>query len=195
MLALAFAACTIYIVQYKRSSNIVQTMNNKTPETVESKMINNTRALKTFKGNVKYHLTMGLHKNNKDSWLIVDENYPLEHDLRLDVLRNKENRVVACLPLAEDACKEAMSLVVDYLMNNYKEVFSRSNNDKGDFAKILSTGETFRISPPYNDLSPLEIAARLTVEDLNVLMKQANGEHFLYARKPPHASSRYLGQS
>ena len=196
LLALAFAACIVYIMHYKRSSNIVRTMSDEIPETLEGRMkINKASVSKAFRGNAEYKLTMKLQTNRKDNWLTVDENYSLEHNIRLEVLQNKDNKVVACLPLAEDACKEALSLVVDYLLNNYNDAFSRSTSDKGDFVKILSTGETFRISPPFDDLSPLEIATRLTVEDLNVLMEQAKGEHSLYAREPPHASSRYLEHS
>ena len=185
------AAWLLYIFRHECMFFIVHLMHGSKQGTLENPKMNKPRALKTFRGNTKYHMTMGMHKNGKDNWLIVDENYFLEHDVRLEILRNKEKKVVKSLPLSANACKETMSLVVDYLVNHYPDTFYRSRDNHGEFVKIVNTGEVFRLSPPYNGLSPLEIATRLAVEDLNVLMKQANGEHFLYVRIPLE-SSRFM---
>lgn len=129
----------------------------------------------------KYCLTMGLRKSSSDKWLTVDGNYLREHEIKSRLLKNYRNRILGCLPEAETACEEVLEAVVADLTQNYPASFKRITDPiVGDAVEIVQTGETFPICAPYGHMMPLEIAARLAMEDFNVLLKDDSDQHTLY---------------
>lgn len=135
-----------------------------------------------FNRNERYNMTMGLQKLDVENWLTVNKNYPTQHRIRAGLLAAKEERVLQCLPGSEEACIEVLDLVVDYLTNKYPAMYQLVEGD-GDVERIRNreTGEEFGLQQPFEETAPLEIAARLVAEDINIL-KQASdgGEHYLY---------------
>lgn len=45
--------------------------------------------------------------------------------------------------------------------------------------EIIRTGEIFKVGAPFYTMEPLEIAARLAMEDFSVLMTNGEGKNIL----------------
>ena len=133
-----------------------------------------------FRTSSKYHMTMGLRKSDTQTWLNVDNNYLEEHKVRVELINSLKGAVVRCLPGSEEACEEALNLIAGYLTLHYPDSFERvRSQSSGESVRMVSTGETYKIDPPYKEIMPLEIAAALAMEDFNILMKNAEGQHVL----------------
>ncbi|KAI9783095.1 MAG: hypothetical protein M1839_004264 [Geoglossum umbratile] len=134
----------------------------------------------------KYSMTMGLRRLDEKNWLTIDEEYLPEHRLRAELLSKSRNKVLQCLPGSEVACVEVLEFVVSFLIKRWPEVFELFGETDGDgvdggryFVRNNKTGEEFRIVAPY-EVEPLEIAARLAIEDFNLLVKgEESGEYLL----------------
>lgn len=127
-------------------------------------------------------MTMGLRRLDVESWLTVDKNYMTEHGVRSQILADNKHKVLRCLPGSEDACVEVLGLIVGYLTNKYPAMYKRDKRDDGtETITNTETGEEFGLAHPFNGMAPLEIAARLVSEDINILKKGADGgAHHLY---------------
>ena len=130
----------------------------------------------------KYNLTMGLRKLDEKNWLTIDEEYLPEHRLRAELLSGSRNKVIQCLHGSEAACVETLEFVVGFLTKTWPDIFElfgeadRDGNDGGRyFVRNKRTEEVFQIVAPY-EVAPLEIVARLAMEDFNVLVKGEGGE-------------------
>lgn len=122
-----------------------------------------------------YHMTMGLKRLDMENWLTVDAEYTKEHQLRTDLLDKSLPSVFQCLSGSEVACLEVLQLVVDFLTSRYPEMFVLEGSNIYNNA----TGETFSLVDVTN---PLEIAARLAMEDFNILTKdESDGQFHLVA--------------
>lgn len=129
------------------------------------------------KGTKKYNMAMGIRKLDPEDWLRVDENFSLEHNIRSELLTKKKDKVLQCLPESEDACVEALEVVVKCLTEKFPDTFQTSNTlSECNQVRVAETGETLDIKPPFNNLQPLEVAARLAMEDLSLLRKSGHGE-------------------
>ena len=69
--------------------------------------------------------------------------------------------------------------VVEDLVAREPERFRRYYDCQVDRIEIIETGETFIIASPFGRLRPLEIAARLAMEDFNILKMGNEGQHRL----------------
>ncbi|KAI9772422.1 MAG: hypothetical protein M1840_000625 [Geoglossum simile] len=116
----------------------------------------------------EYHLTMGLRKLD-ENWLTVDDNC---HQLKAELLTGSKSKVLQCLPGSESACLEVLEAVLDFLIEKWPDVFERFGANS-NFVRNNKTGEEFNLD---EDL-PLEVAARLVAEDLNVL--EESGEDYI----------------
>jgi hypothetical protein len=121
----------------------------------------------------EYHMTMGLRILDKTNWLTMDNNYVDEHYLRAELLTKSKNQVFQCFQGSEDACMEALEVVLGFLTETWPGVFKcfGANND---FIHNNKTSEDFQLGV----FPPLEIAARLVMEDLNIL-KEFDGCYIL----------------
>jgi len=123
-------------------------------------------------------MAMGLKRLDEDNWLTMDSNYLPEHQVRRGLLDNSLPRVVQCLPVSEVACYEVMDLVTSFLAERYPEHFTITLSPPRIHNHL--TGESHCIGSQC--INPMEIAARLAMEDFNVLMKDSTtGEYLLQA--------------
>ena len=137
-------------------------------------------AQRAFKTSGKYHMTMDLRRADLGRWLEIDDQYLVVHNIRSTLLDHHRSRVLQCRPGSEAACTEVLDLVVDFLTRNYPAQFRHQSSSAGsDLVEIVGTGEVFRVSAPFDGFDPLEIAARLAVEDFNVLIKGKDNVHTL----------------
>jgi hypothetical protein len=124
------------------------------------------------------HMTMGLRWLDSSNWLTVDEDYLPYHKLRSQLLSNHGPSVLQCLPNSELACREALSVVSSFLASRYPSTFKFSRSGSGRHIHNMKTGESF---PIEENSCPLETAARLAMEDFNLLIKDSNGDYRLQA--------------
>lgn len=129
---------------------------------------------------MKAHMTMGLRRSDLERWLEIDDQYLIEHNIRSTLLDHHKSRVLQSRPGSEAACMEVLDLVVDFLTRAYPAQFKhRSSSAGSDLVEVVASGEVFRVNAPFDGLDPLEIAARLAMEDFNVLIKGKDNVHTL----------------
>ena len=125
-------------------------------------------------------MNMDLRKSNLDEWLVVDEKYAVLHSIRSKLLDDENCRVIQCLPGSEAACAEVLDLVVEFLIQKFPEKFkAHFSFSEIKAVEIIATNEIFRVKAPFNRLQPLEIAARLAMEDFNILIQREDNIHIL----------------
>ncbi|QSS60192.1 hypothetical protein I7I51_04989 [Histoplasma capsulatum] len=130
-----------------------------------------------IKGRAKYRTTMGLRRLDQRNWLTIDKNYMEQHELRDSLFRTQRIKVFQCLPEARHACKELLHEVATYLCGRYPDVFEMDKNE----VSITTTGEVYHLGDPTNRFEPLEIAARLAMEDLSIILENEAGQSYLAA--------------
>jgi len=131
--------------------------------------------------NTPSYVQMGLHKLDPKTWLTVDNTYADFHAARSELLEYRKEEVLRVSPEGEQACKELMKEVVDFLVKTYPQYFEivGMNGTKGKKVKNKIIGEEFALQCPF-DVHPLEMCARLAMEDFNILMKsELTGKHIL----------------
>lgn len=132
-----------------------------------------------IKGKTKYRITMAMKALDQCNWLTVDKNYKEQHKIRTEFLDKYRTMIVQCLPQAEEACEEALHTITAFLCNRYPDLFEIESSIVGSMVKNKETGETFPVGSFSKGLSPLEIASRLTMEDLTILLKNEEGKHYM----------------
>ncbi|PQE04701.1 mannosyl transferase protein [Rutstroemia sp. NJR-2017a BBW] len=122
-------------------------------------------------------MMMALRKMEDQDWLLVDNLYLPEQQFRRDLLSTNREGVMQILPGMDDVCEELLETVVQFLLERYPEYFQRE-----DEAYIYNAlmDERVRVVKPWNR-SPLEIAACLVMEDINLLVKRKDDEYYLRA--------------
>lgn len=134
-----------------------------------------------IKGRKRYHVMMDVRKLDQRNWLTIDRNYMEEHQVRNDLLETEREKVIQCLPESQEACKEALEEVVTFLCERYPNMFEKKEREGKVTVFNKKTGERFHFGDTTDEMEPLEIAVRLTMEDLSILMKNENDEYYLYA--------------
>jgi hypothetical protein len=122
---------------------------------------------------------MDMYNMDTQGWLVIDKNYMDEHRIRSWLLKEKKDEVLQYLPESYDACLEALEEVVKFLCHRYPDMFKQEID--GDLYTIQNkmTGETFMVGEQDKMAHPLEIAARIAMEDVSILMKNEDNEHYL----------------
>ncbi|KAF7593851.1 hypothetical protein BBP40_010786 [Aspergillus hancockii] len=125
---------------------------------------------------------MDIRKLDAQNWLTIDKNYMAEHQVRSQLLQHEKPNVFQCLPESYDACLEVLEEVVDFLCQRFPDRFvhKKAGDDESTIHNKM-TGETFSFGGQNNEVDPLEIAVRLTMEDLSILMKNEDDEYYLAA--------------
>jgi hypothetical protein len=140
----------------------------------------------TFKQTGSYHMTMGLKKFDLGNWLALDNDYLKFHAVRKEMLDDptSNDKVIQYIDAytANPACHELLNKVSSYLAKKHPDIFRIYHQGNKKFISNKLTQERHLISPPLDNndpMDPLEIAARLTMEDLNILKKGDDGRHQL----------------
>ncbi|KAL2366492.1 hypothetical protein RJZ56_000537 [Blastomyces dermatitidis] len=128
-----------------------------------------------IKGRATYRTNMGLKRLDQHNWLTIDKNYIEQHKLRDVLFRTQRSKVFQCLPEARHACEELLNEVATYLCGRYPAIFALEN----DAVRITKTGEVFCLRDPTNGLEPLEVAARLAMEDFSIVLENDSGQSYL----------------
>jgi hypothetical protein len=117
----------------------------------------------------KYNMTMGIRKMPEEDWLIIDNKYVEEQNLRTRLLEDNPEEVMQVLPTAEEACEEALDCIVSFLTKRYPSHFQYLI-DKPGYIHNKITNRMLKVTKPYEQ-HPLAVAAQLTMEDINLLIQ------------------------
>jgi len=156
---------------------------NQTPCTAETKILHDVKPYQfpPLKVRASSRIAMGLKRLDQSNWLTLDSNYLPEHALRCSLLLTSRPSVIQCLPGSEAACQEVLTIVTSFLGIRFPQHFTISRDASGPTIFNHLTEEVFPIGP-QNCSSPLEIAAKLAMEDFNILIRNPNtGEYHLQA--------------
>lgn len=141
-----------------------------------------------IKGRERYRVMMDIRRLDDRNWLTLDKRYPEEHKVRTKLLDEEKDQVLQCLPETDEACAEALEEVVGFLCWRYPGMYERKCCGETSTVHNKMTGEAFTYGgrddrggtgTSGEQLGPLEIAARLAMEDLSVLMTNPNDEYYL----------------
>lgn len=121
--------------------------------------------------------SMGLRRLEASNWLPIDSRlHKSEHALRSSLLSTHHPNVVQCLPGSEQACHEVLDLVTTFLVARYPNDFTITTTPAGRAIRNHLTNENFLIDSTCTN--PLEVAARLAMEDFNILIKTPETEEY-----------------
>lgn len=133
-----------------------------------------------IKGRERYRVMMDVRRLDVDNWLTLDKNYMDEHVVRSQLLEHEKEKVLQCLPESYEACLEVLEGVVEFLTQRFVNMFDMEKRGEHTTVYNKVTGETFVFGGDKStQMDPLEIAVRLTMEDLSILMKNPDGEYYL----------------
>lgn len=132
-----------------------------------------------IRGRESYRVMMDVRKLDRHNWLTIDKNYVPEHRVRDRLLEAERKKVFQCLPESREACAEALAEVVTFLCERFPWMFEQTKRGEEKMVLNKKTGETFVFTETNNGMEPLEIAVRLTMEDLSILMKNEDDEYYL----------------
>jgi hypothetical protein len=126
-------------------------------------------------------MAMGLKRLDESNWLTFDSKYLPEHTIRCNLLHSLSRPdVIQCLPGSEEACHEVLETVTTFLTSRFPQHFSITGTPSEQKIHSHLTKETYLIGPKCPN--PLEIAAKLSMEDFNVLIKHPKtGDYHLQA--------------
>ena len=138
-----------------------------------------------IKGRERYRVMMDIRKLDAQNWLTLDKNYMDEHRVRTQLLHEKREEVLRCLPESIEPCQEALEEVSDFLCERFPNMFGMSIQNGRKMIHNRMTGDKFTVSGRDSNeglTEALEAAVRLTMEDLSILMMNEEGEFYLYVR-------------
>lgn len=125
-------------------------------------------------------MSMGLKRLDESNWLTLDSAYLPEHALRDSLMSTNRPNVVQMLPGSEAACHELLQAVTTFLSSRFPQHFAIVSSPAGPTVVNRLTNEIHPIGPSCPN--PLEVAARLSMEDFNILIKdRETGEYHLQA--------------
>jgi hypothetical protein len=123
-------------------------------------------------------MTMGLKRLDHANWLAIDSSYLEEHHVRSSLLTHDISSVLQCLPGSEANCQEVLIRVANFLAARFPASFVFSGHGPQQKIHNRLTGEVFLV---HNNPRPLETAARLAMEDFNILVRDDEGKYRLQA--------------
>lgn len=123
---------------------------------------------------------MGIRKMPEEDWLVLDNLYEMEQEFRRSLIKNHRKGVWQTLPGSEEAVDETLEYIVKFLTKRYPQYFQYPNGNRS-YIHNLITNKTFKIVAPYDD-PPIEVAAQLVMEDINLLIQGDKDDTDYYLR-------------
>jgi hypothetical protein len=151
-----------------------------TPPPYEGWSIEKTKPLpyRPFRYGPKYFVTMGLRNVKWDDWIELDDHYPRFH---ADKARRISERGPKCCHTAPEAYPAALELLEElrsYLPERYPTLYQRT--EKG-IRNLWSGEEMDTTSRPLLPEDPMQTCARLTQDDLAIMVERPDGQYYLLA--------------
>ncbi|KUI70469.1 hypothetical protein VM1G_05853 [Cytospora mali] len=120
--------------------------------------------------------TINVKKLSPDDWVILDNDWPLYHRIKVQRLADRGDKIVQTLPPAKAAAHELCQDLGEFLSRRYPQVYTieRSENDTLGWYRM---GAILKIEMPALDASydltkedPLTVAGLIQPADINILL-------------------------
>ncbi|ODV61459.1 heme-dependent oxidative N-demethylase family protein ASCRUDRAFT_18594, partial [Ascoidea rubescens DSM 1968] len=147
------------------------------PKPFENWDINTTKPVpyRAFKHN--YFVTMGIRSMDWENWIELDNEWLKFHNRKLERLEEKGTELYGTLPVAMEAGYEFLEELTVYLSHRYPSLFSYNSNT--GILDNLVTKESFNILERPLKEDPMLIAAKLTQDDLAIMIEEEDGLYYL----------------
>ncbi|KAK2630532.1 hypothetical protein QTJ16_001352 [Diplocarpon rosae] len=124
-----------------------------------------------------YHITMGLRNMDWDEWIELDNQYLRYHADKAKRIRERGSKCSYTDPAAFEGAVELLEELTGYLPERYPSLYRKTPVGMDN----LVTGESFNIveRPLLED--PMQMAARMTQDDLALMFEKADGQYYLLA--------------
>ncbi|RVX66535.1 hypothetical protein B0A52_09411 [Exophiala mesophila] len=130
-----------------------------------------------FRYGPKYFVTMGLRNVDHHDWIELDNNYPRYHDDKARRIIERGSKCCHTAPEAYPAAVELLQELVSYLTARYPSLYQRT--DKG--IRNLWSGEHLDTTSDPLPEDPMQTCARLTQDDLAIMIEKPDGQYYLLA--------------
>lgn len=130
-----------------------------------------------FRYGPKYNVTMGIRTIHWDEWIELDNEYMKYHELKAQRIEERGAKCSRTHPDAFDGACELLEELCDYLPQRYPSLYEKT--DVG--IDNLVTGESHNIIERPLKEDPMQIAARLTQDDLAIMFERPDGQYYLLA--------------
>ncbi|KAI0174069.1 hypothetical protein BJ166DRAFT_511006 [Pestalotiopsis sp. NC0098] len=141
---------------------------------------------RAFRYHYKRHV-LDVRKLDKDSWVMLDKDWPMYHQMKVERLADRGEKAVQTLPEAREAAWELCQDLCEFLSRVYPQVYRirRSGRDnKGWYGSgsIVSV-EMPSLGASYDLMKDdsLTVAGLIQPADLNILMIGDDGQYRLVA--------------
>lgn len=108
--------------------------------------------------------------NSTGTWLTIDNSYIEHHEARMSLLKRRQADCVQVRHDGEAACEELMDMVVQHLCKVRSDHFSIKTKNRRKHVRNELASEDYALVRPY-DCHPLDLCARLAVEDFSIFVK------------------------
>lgn len=122
-----------------------------------------------------YHVTMGIRNMNWEEWIELDNEWEKFHSEKLKRIEERGTELYETSPKARGAAYELLDEFKRYLPNRYPTLFKATDIGLDN----LQTGESFDFRPNPAGEDPILIAAKLTQDDLAIMMEDEDGDYVL----------------
>ncbi len=130
-----------------------------------------------FRYGPKYNVTMGLRSIKHEDWIELDNHYPRFHADKKRRLAERGQKLCKTAPEAYPAAVELLEELVDYLSARYPSLYRRTEVGIDN----LWSGESFDIVSRPLPEDPMQMCARLTQDDLAIMIGKPDGQYYLLA--------------
>ncbi|CDK28081.1 unnamed protein product [Kuraishia capsulata CBS 1993] len=144
------------------------------PEEYKDWSITETRPVPYRAFKHTYYITMGIRAMEWDKWIELDNEWPKYHNRKLQRIKEKGAELYGTLPEAYPAAMELLAEFKRFLPARYPKLFKRTEVGIDN----LVTGESFDFTEPLKE-DPMLMAAKMTQDDLAIMIENENGEYVL----------------
>ncbi|KAF1984343.1 glycosyltransferase family 22 protein [Aulographum hederae CBS 113979] len=125
----------------------------------------------------KYFVTLGLRNMNWDEWIELDNRYPEYHARKAERIASRGERCCRTHPDAYDGAVELVEELCSYLPQRYPSLYKKTDVGMDN----LWSGESFNIVERPLKEDPMQMAARMTQDDLAIMFEKPDGQYYLLA--------------
>lgn len=148
-----------------------------TPPPYKDWSIETTKPLPYRPFRYKYFQTMGLRTVPWDEWIELDNHYPKFHAEKARRIAERGPKCCRTAPEAYDAALELLEELRSYLPERYPSLYQRTETG----IKNLWSGEDLDTTSRPLPEDPMQTCARLTQDDLAIMIERADGQYYLLA--------------
>lgn len=130
-----------------------------------------------FRYGPKNFITMGLRTMHWDEWIELDNHYPRYHADKARRIASRGSKCCHTAPEVFDGAVELVEELCAYLPARYPSLYRKTSVGMDN----LWSGESFDIVERPLKEDPMQMAARMTQDDLAVMFEKPDGQYYLLA--------------